>query len=40
MGCPQGNGYNSEDDVASLLIINIQDGTLIKELVVDENEQH
>lgn len=31
----QGNGYDSEDDVASLLIIDIQDGSLIKEIVVE-----
>lgn len=32
----QGNGYDSAEDVASLFIINIADGSLIKELVVDE----
>lgn len=34
----QGNGYNSEDDLASLLIIDIQDGSLIRELVVDSGD--
>ncbi|QIB49637.1 pilus assembly protein [Pseudomonas sp. OIL-1] len=34
----QGNGYDSEKDAASLLIINIKDGALIKELVVDNGE--
>lgn len=34
----QGNGYDSEKDAASLLIINIKDGTLIKELIVDSGD--
>lgn len=34
----QGNGYNSTNDVASLYIINIENGELIKELVVDGGE--
>ena len=34
----QGNGYDSADGVASLFIINIADGTLIKEIVAEEGE--
>ncbi|MEH6389030.1 MAG: PilC/PilY family type IV pilus protein [Pseudomonas profundi] len=34
----QGNGYDSTEGAASMFIIDIADGSLIKELVVDEGE--
>lgn len=34
----QGNGYDSADGVASLFIIDIADGSLIKEIIAEEGE--